>query len=584
MTIPGNPMFFVNREFCRVTGYTKDEAHGRNCRFLQGPMTEPESVATIVDSLRRGVDCHVKITNYRKSGDTFVNLLTMRPVHDSNGVYRFCIGLQLEATYDARGTLTSPDKTQISHMAQLILALPTMLLVTTTKPTFNAERFAERKEPMALAEVEAKLESLLAPPAVGPPSPVAVDQVPASSPPTGFANNHASHLKKLGLEASWNNRVAMPAQPQAIPPVEQTVSTKEAIQAMLLVPAADPQIQAMASSLGLQPPTGDGWTQQFESVAEQLPHAILVVDVTVPGMRIAYANYAAEQLVGYTKEEHVGKNCKFLQGSRTEAAAVRRIRQAIRREVQETLKITNYTKDGTPFLNVLTLHPVHDVAGKYRYSIGIQSDAARFDDEGDALAKLRSTLPTTVDHLQSLLSKQGESFNEARSRLLTSGASEPSSSGMATPHAPSSKPPAAAILRARSRQMGGGEAASSRASSGTHTPTSLGGSRTYTFDGAMTPPQNSLRSHSFRGNSHSGRSAPSEGRSGSSTPKVAGDVTPPRSRSNATTPPKERILRRSNSTGVTPTSITPPRSRSITPPRSEDSTPARLRRRDTANW
>ena len=61
---------------------------------------------------------------------------------------------------------------------------------------------------------------------------------------------------------------------------------------------------------------------------------------------------------------------------------------------------------GTPFLNVLTLHPVHDVAGKYRYSIGIQSDAARFDDEGDALAKLRSTLPTTVDHLQSLLSKQ----------------------------------------------------------------------------------------------------------------------------------------------------------------------------------
>ena len=179
---------------------------------------------------------------------------------------------------------------------------------------------------------------------------------------------------------------------------------------------------------------------------------------------------------------------------------------------------------------------------------------------------------------------QGESFNEARSRLLTSGASEPSSSGMATPHAPSSKPPAAAILRARSRQMGGGEAASSRASSGTHTPTSLGGSRTYTFDGAMTPPQNSLRSHSFRGNSHSGRSAPSEGRSGSSTPKVAGDVTPPRSRSNATTPPKERILRRSNSTGVTPTSITPPRSRSITPPRSEDSTPARLRRRDTANW
>ena len=94
MSIPGNPMFFVNDEFCRTTQYAKNEAQGRNCRFLQGPKTEPQSVAVIQDTLRRGVDCHVKITNYRKSGETFENLLTMRPVHDSNGVRRFCFGAQ----------------------------------------------------------------------------------------------------------------------------------------------------------------------------------------------------------------------------------------------------------------------------------------------------------------------------------------------------------------------------------------------------------------------------------------------------------------------------------------------------------
>ena len=98
MALPGNPMIFVNREFCRVTEYSKHEVLGRNCRFLQGPKTQSESVAVIRDSLRRGTDCHVKITNYRKGGELFENLLTTRPVHDSNGVYRFCIAVQYEVS------------------------------------------------------------------------------------------------------------------------------------------------------------------------------------------------------------------------------------------------------------------------------------------------------------------------------------------------------------------------------------------------------------------------------------------------------------------------------------------------------
>ena len=45
MTIAGAPMVYVNNEFCRTTGYAKEEATGRNCRFLQGPLTEPEAIA-----------------------------------------------------------------------------------------------------------------------------------------------------------------------------------------------------------------------------------------------------------------------------------------------------------------------------------------------------------------------------------------------------------------------------------------------------------------------------------------------------------------------------------------------------------
>jgi PAS domain S-box-containing protein len=96
MTIPGAPMVYVNSEFCRTTGYAKDEATGRNCRFLQGPETEPEAIQVIRNTLSKGQDCHVKLTNYRKNGELFQNLLSMKPVFDADNIYRFVIGVQFE--------------------------------------------------------------------------------------------------------------------------------------------------------------------------------------------------------------------------------------------------------------------------------------------------------------------------------------------------------------------------------------------------------------------------------------------------------------------------------------------------------
>ena len=98
MRIAGNPLIYVNQAFCQVTGYTKAEVHGRNCRFLQGPESQVASVAQIIEAQRQGADVVVKITNYKRSGETFDNLLSLRSVHDTNGVYRFCIAVQMDAS------------------------------------------------------------------------------------------------------------------------------------------------------------------------------------------------------------------------------------------------------------------------------------------------------------------------------------------------------------------------------------------------------------------------------------------------------------------------------------------------------
>jgi len=121
MTIPGAPMVFVNQEFCRTTGYAKEEATGRNCRFLQGPDTEPEAIQVIRNTLSKGQDCHVKLTNYRKNGEKFQNLLSMKPVFDADGIYRYVIGVQFEVKEDQN------LKERLVQLDKLLRLLPSKL-------------------------------------------------------------------------------------------------------------------------------------------------------------------------------------------------------------------------------------------------------------------------------------------------------------------------------------------------------------------------------------------------------------------------------------------------------------------------
>jgi len=114
-------MVFVNQEFCKTTGYSKEEATGRNCRFLQGPDTEPEAIQVIRNTLCKGQECHVKLTNYRKSGEKFQNLLSMKPVFDADGIYRFVIGVQFEIREDAN------LKQRLIQLDKLLRLLPSKL-------------------------------------------------------------------------------------------------------------------------------------------------------------------------------------------------------------------------------------------------------------------------------------------------------------------------------------------------------------------------------------------------------------------------------------------------------------------------
>jgi PAS domain S-box-containing protein len=101
---------------------------------------------------------------------------------------------------------------------------------------------------------------------------------------------------------------------------------------------------------------------------------ITIADARLPDQPIIYANEGFSRLTGYSSEEVVGRNCRFLQSGETDPETVRQIRAAIRGDRACSVEILNYRKDGTPFWNRLSITPVKNEEGVTTHFIGIQSD------------------------------------------------------------------------------------------------------------------------------------------------------------------------------------------------------------------
>ena len=92
------PICYVNPAFERITGYSAEEAIGRNCRFLQGTDTAQPQMKTIREALSQGKSCMVEVRNYRKNGTMFWNSISIAPVLDETGRTTHFIGVQQDVT------------------------------------------------------------------------------------------------------------------------------------------------------------------------------------------------------------------------------------------------------------------------------------------------------------------------------------------------------------------------------------------------------------------------------------------------------------------------------------------------------
>jgi diguanylate cyclase (GGDEF)-like protein/PAS domain S-box-containing protein len=111
--------------------------------------------------------------------------------------------------------------------------------------------------------------------------------------------------------------------------------------------------------------------------------AVCLADASGDDLPLVYVNPAFERLTGWPAEEVLGRNCRFLQGPETEAAALAQLRSALAdgRECRVTMR--NYRRDGTPFWNELTITPVPGSDGQLACFAGVLVDVTARHAERD---------------------------------------------------------------------------------------------------------------------------------------------------------------------------------------------------------
>ncbi len=107
---PDNPIIDVNRTFETLTGYSRQELLGRNCRFLQGKDTRQSGLAELRLAVHRHEGCKVIIKNYRKDGSMFWNELSVVPIVEDDGRIIRYLGVMQDVT-TAHNVLASLTKT-----------------------------------------------------------------------------------------------------------------------------------------------------------------------------------------------------------------------------------------------------------------------------------------------------------------------------------------------------------------------------------------------------------------------------------------------------------------------------------------
>nr|AML79437.1 putative LOV domain-containing protein [Nandina domestica] len=408
-TKPDFPILYASAGFFKMTGYTSKEVIGRNCRFLQGSGTDPEDVSRIRESLEAGKSYCGRLLNYKKDGTPFWNLLTISPIKDESGKVLKFIGMQVEVSKHTEGT---KEKTvRPNGMSESLI------------------RYDARQKDMAVSSVTELVQAVKQPRALSEStnrpfmrkSEGGGGPVRSETPGRRNSENVAPQRR--------NSHGIMRSSMQKINELPEKKPRKSGLRSFMgligkghtNVEHHDVEVSVMDEESDAEDDDGrpvslDDKVRKKEmrrgidlaTTLERIEKNFVITDPRLPDNPIIFASDSFLELTEYSREEILGRNCRFLQGPETDPATVKKIRQAIDNQTDVTVQLINYTKSGKKFWNLFHLQPMRDQKGEVQYFIGVQLDGS------EHVEPLHNCIPeTTANESAKLVKETAENVDVA---------------------------------------------------------------------------------------------------------------------------------------------------------------------------
>ncbi|KAK1348941.1 putative LOV domain-containing protein [Heracleum sosnowskyi] len=385
-TKPDLPVVYASTGFFQMTGYSVDEVIGNNCRFLQGPETDRNEVAKIRNAVETGTSYCGRVFNYKKDGTPFWNLLTVTPIKDDSGNTIKFIGMQVEVSKYTEGKNEKELRPN---------GLPKSLI-----------RYDAREKQKALGSITEVVQT--------------VKQSQFHIESLNDDTTEQSDKEKLETAASKNFSAKGIQTPQ-LDLIKH--STTEPVKPEYASVArhrrwSSSKVEMLEDQSSIGPEVSfsedfkhfDSWDNataerhvrqgiDLATTLERIEKNFVITDPRLPDNPIIFASDSFLALTEFTREEILGRNCRFLQGPDTDQAVVQDIRDAIREQRDVTVQLINYSKSGKKFWNLFHLQPMRDQKGELQYFIGVQLDGS------DYMEPLRNRLSEKSEQRSSKLVK-----------------------------------------------------------------------------------------------------------------------------------------------------------------------------------
>ncbi|MCA1714724.1 MAG: PAS domain S-box protein, partial [Gammaproteobacteria bacterium] len=340
---PDFPAVYVNPGFEAMSGYSAAELIGKDSRALGFDQRDLDTVRAIRRAAHEHAELRVLLRNTRKDGTLFWNDFYMAPVRDEQGVVTHMVSVSTDVT--AR---------QQSEERFHLVVRATSDAIWDSNPETGVTWRSENVNSLfgySPGEIGDSLDDWIA--LVHPGDRERVVTSIQAAHDTGAAEWEAEYRfrRKDGTYADVFDRGFLQR--------DESGRVIRAVGGMLDVT----QKHRDETDLRL-----------LRRAVESTENGVVIADARQPDLPVVYVNAAFERITGYSADEVLGRNCRFLQGDDRDQIGRHEIHRGIAQGHEARALLRNYRKDGEVFWNDLHINPVRDEAGVVTHFVGVQND------------------------------------------------------------------------------------------------------------------------------------------------------------------------------------------------------------------